>query len=176
MESSGGIPVGIAMPEIYTALERGTIDAVLMSPLPIGSYALHEVAKNLTWLDLSGSIFLLGIHQSAWNKIPAKEQQIIKDIVPDAISAYYRIYYQEGEAHWLQILKKARVQFFELSEADKGKLKQANLPLDNKWAEALEAKGIPGRATLNAFIDLCGKYKSLSPFNKYNPSLEFRRR
>jgi TRAP-type C4-dicarboxylate transport system substrate-binding protein len=74
----GGQPLTIAFAEVYTALERGTLDAAITGTKPGADVKLYEVTKYL-----AGPIGLrphvgIAINKQTWNKLPADIQHIMQ--------------------------------------------------------------------------------------------------
>ena len=62
----GAVPVGLAGAEIYEALERGTINGVVMPPTGINTWKLIEVAKYYTRIVPDCSVFYLMMNKDSW--------------------------------------------------------------------------------------------------------------
>jgi TRAP-type C4-dicarboxylate transport system substrate-binding protein len=75
----GGQPLTIAFAEVYTALERGTLDAAITGTKPGADVKLYEVSKYLV-----GPIGLrphvgIAINKAAWNRLPKDLQVIMQE-------------------------------------------------------------------------------------------------
>ncbi len=82
LESVGIAPVVFAIGDIYTALERGTIDYAVWSPRGVMDMGLHEVSKYMTpaaYGPSSNTVFIMNL--DAWNKL----SQPLKDVVIEAM-------------------------------------------------------------------------------------------
>ena len=66
----GGEPLTIAFAEVYTALERGTLDAAITGTKPGAMSALFEVSKYLVGPIGLRPHVALAINKTAWNKLP----------------------------------------------------------------------------------------------------------
>ena len=79
---AGGNPVLLAGSEVYTALERNTIDATeWIGPFHDQRLGLYRAAKHYYypgWHE-PGTVLELGINQRAWESLPANLQAIIRD-------------------------------------------------------------------------------------------------
>ncbi len=88
LHALGASPVSIAGGEVYTAMERGVIDACEYStPANDYSMGLHEVAKWMVvpgWYQTSSIIGFI-INMDKWNKLPSD----LKAIVKGALSQTY---------------------------------------------------------------------------------------
>jgi C4-dicarboxylate-binding protein DctP len=81
MEAYGATPTFASVSELYTALERGTIDGAFSSMDPSKAQKLYEAAPNVTWVMTSVSA-PMGVVASkkGWAKLsPAQQELILKD-------------------------------------------------------------------------------------------------
>ena len=94
MRKLGAVPVTIAEPEIYTALERGVVDG-FVAPLASGFTrpGFHEVVKYI----VNHYFYQIPTHilanQKSWEKLPDDVRQILNDATHEIESttvAYYR--------------------------------------------------------------------------------------
>ncbi|HAO25516.1 MULTISPECIES: TRAP transporter substrate-binding protein [unclassified Methylophaga] len=79
---AGGNPILLAGSEVYTALERNTIDATeWIAPYHDQRLGLHRAAKNYYypgWQE-PGAVLELSINKRAWNLLPPDLQAIIEN-------------------------------------------------------------------------------------------------
>jgi TRAP-type C4-dicarboxylate transport system substrate-binding protein len=165
MKALGAVPVGMTAPEIYTALERGTIDAVCFSPAAITVYGLHTVLKYYWAVPTGGQGIFLAINQDVWNRLPADIQKIMEEVALEHPKANQRIYQIEGNMASLEKMKAAGVEIIQASPEVKMQVtKVAKDVIGDKWVEEQEAKGRPGRQVMDRFAALVKKYEAVSPF------------
>ena len=81
LRRAGGIPVGLAQPEIYTALQTGSIDATeWVGPYNDLAAGLHDAAQYYYypgWHE-PGTTLECMINLEAWNSLPPDLQSIVK--------------------------------------------------------------------------------------------------
>ncbi|HEX6513484.1 MAG TPA: TRAP transporter substrate-binding protein [Chloroflexota bacterium] len=77
-ERWGAKPVVIDLSEAYSAIQRGTADCLLFTYSLLDSFKMYEVAKNLTRIDHSVNLATVDVNADSWNKLPAADQQILK--------------------------------------------------------------------------------------------------
>lgn len=83
LKSLGGGTTSIASSEIYTAMQRGLLDAVLTSSSSFGSFKLYEVAKYYTSPEDYSFYFTIepiAISLKSWNKLTPGQQKIMLDV------------------------------------------------------------------------------------------------
>ena len=155
----GATPVFIPMPATYEALERHTVEGASAGLWHMKALHFYEVAKNLYMIvDIGVSNAGFGtINLDAWNAISKKDQEIIQE-VSNEYPAYLSQRMIPGEAEILTAFKAAGVTVNYMSDADKETLKAAGEAVTKKWAEDMDAKGLPGTQILNEFLKSLAKY------------------
>ena len=80
----GGSPVNIAFGEVYSALEKKTVDGAMTSATNAEPMKFFEVAKYLDYWYLAGaSQEWLVANQKAWDALPKDLQQIVLDSIKE---------------------------------------------------------------------------------------------
>jgi TRAP-type C4-dicarboxylate transport system substrate-binding protein len=78
--SLGGVPVNIAFGELYTALEKKTVDGAITSATNAEPMKFFEVSKVINYWFLAGaSGEWLVANQKAWDGLPKDLQQVVLD-------------------------------------------------------------------------------------------------
>lgn len=81
LQALGAVPVPVASPEVYEAVERRTIDGILFPWTGITPYKLDEVVKNSTFGAALGATALLYVaNEDSYAKLP----QNVKDAMAQA--------------------------------------------------------------------------------------------
>lgn len=75
----GGQPLTVAFAEVYTALERGTLDAGISGTKPGFGLRWYEVSKYLVGPISMRPHVALSINKDTWRKLPADVQTILKE-------------------------------------------------------------------------------------------------
>lgn len=153
VEPFGATLVPSGLPQMYSQLQTGIGDGVLI--IGTGAYPLrlHEQAPYVLKLDTGPITFGgFGINTDVFNSLPDDVQEVITELGFE---------YSEENA---RIIEEREPQVFANFEADGATVidmpqslreEYANgLPdLAKIWADALEARGIPGREAVHAFMD-----------------------
>jgi TRAP-type C4-dicarboxylate transport system substrate-binding protein len=80
----GGAPINIAFGEVYTALEKKTVDGAMTSATNAEPMKFHEVAKFINYWYLAGAAQeWVVVNQKAWDGLPKDLQQAVLDAVKD---------------------------------------------------------------------------------------------
>ncbi len=124
----GANPIPMAFPELFTALQQGTVDGQENPLAIINSAKFYEVQK---YLSLSGHIWgsvLLMINKGIWEKLPADLQQVLaRDAV--RFRDVERKMIQESDAKLAGQLK-AKMQ---INEVDKAAFRKAVQPIYDSY-------------------------------------------
>ena len=80
----GGAPINIAFGEVYTALEKKTVDGAMTSATNAEPMKFFEVAKFLDYWYIAGAAQeWLVANQKAWDALPKDLQQVLLDAVKE---------------------------------------------------------------------------------------------
>jgi TRAP-type mannitol/chloroaromatic compound transport system substrate-binding protein len=108
----GAVPQNLAGPDIYPALERGTIDATeWVGPYDDEKLGFYKIAKHYYapgWWEPSAQVSFL-VNSEQWNKLPKLYQEIITTVCKEATVEMTAEYDAKNTAG-LQKLLKAGVQ------------------------------------------------------------------
>ncbi|MCK9357809.1 MAG: TRAP transporter substrate-binding protein DctP [Dehalococcoidia bacterium] len=106
MDKLGADVISMAQPEVYTALQRGMLDAILGSTataIGVSAWEVLDYGIDLT-VSLGGSGLL--INQDAWNELPAKYQVIVTEEASRVAADLNKKAMTQGEAGWQQLISK----------------------------------------------------------------------
>jgi TRAP-type C4-dicarboxylate transport system substrate-binding protein len=80
----GGAPINIAFGEVYTALEKRTVDGAMTSATNAEPMKLFEVAKYLDYWYIAGAAQeWLVANGKAWEALPKDLQQVVLDSIKE---------------------------------------------------------------------------------------------
>ena len=129
----GAAPINMAMPEIYTAMERGVVDGFVMAPIGfVKGFSWHEVTKYMIEPGFyRGSV--------AWLVNPRKWEQLPKDLQARIVTWKYdvfdpkaeKFYISQGNAHKQMIYDTEKTDLIRFSPADAEAY--LNLAYDSAW-------------------------------------------
>jgi TRAP-type transport system periplasmic protein len=77
IELLGGTPVTVSFGELYTALQRGTINGALTGMLGAQASKIYEVVDNNTWWNWSYVLEFIMVNEDAFAALPEDVQQIV---------------------------------------------------------------------------------------------------
>lgn len=149
IELAGATPVDIPGPDLYSSLERSTIDGGF---LPFESFVAnryYEIVKYSVSNGLFSAPMFCVMHRDTWNKLPRDIQQIIEGLSGASLSARCGAALDNYETQALEKVKAQGGQVYEFPPSEMDKIRGLIGPIYNEWVAKMEARGVPGRAILD---------------------------
>ena len=151
IERLNAIPIRISAPEINEAMSRGTIDGGLLGVATVLSYDLVPYIRSASYAEsFGGAVVTYAISQANWERLSPEVQEAMIEAGNEAT----RLGCEAADAaveQQYEVLRQAGVHIFQLSEEDTATFAAATGEIGETWAQALEARGHPGVAVLQAF-------------------------
>ena len=148
----GAIPVNMPVTEVYTALERGVVEGTVLPWEGNFVFKLAELLKYGTEADFYTMTMMVVMNKKKWNSLPDDVKKVIDETTGLAMSSKAGEVYDASRPFMKKMCLKKGMQALQLSSADKQKLKDLVSPLRNEWIKEMEAKGLPGKAVLDAAL------------------------
>jgi len=157
MKKLGAIPTSVDATEVYTSLERGTVDAAAFpSTYAHQSYRTYEVGKWYTENMMLGSVGCPTlIHVDRWAELPQQYKDLLIEAQPIAQAAAKAAYKAADEKNIPLFKKKLTFVKFTPDELA-GFRKAGGEPVWDEWVKLRESQGIPGRELLNFLLTQAG--------------------
>ena len=145
---------GIAMPvaDVYTALERGTIDGLITVPNFAIPAKINEVTKYWLWQPAMGGGNLIIMNKKVWESFPPDIQAIVEKLSKEAEVRYAKN--QRSPAALKKILADIGWDVYELSPEESARWVKAGYPVVEKWMAENEAQGLPVRQAIGILRSL----------------------
>ena len=149
----GCVPTMMPAGDIYTALERGMLDAVVWSwSYTFGSYKLYELCDYAaTDLRLKTTDMFVFANKDAWNALPDEWKELCNFSTAQAVNRYGK-YLAEGDAKWVPIFKEAGLEITSFPPKERARLVAKAESVWEDWVKDQESKGLPGREILDFAI------------------------
>ncbi len=161
MRKLGAVPTSVDATEVYTSLERGTVDAAAFpSTYAHQSYRTHEVGKWFTENMQLGSVGCPTlIHLERWASLPPQYKALLEEARPLAHAAVKKAYAEADEKN-IPLFKK-KLQFIKFTPDELAAFRKVGgQPVWEDWVTKREAQGIPGRELLNFLLKEAGSPRS----------------
>jgi TRAP-type C4-dicarboxylate transport system substrate-binding protein len=160
VKALGAVPVAIVSTEVYTALQRGTLDGALANPTFGQDYKFEEPCPNYFRLPFGTATHMMAISNDAWNKIPAELQKMFEDRLEENARKAADMYEGSGERRMQEKVAKGTMKITEPSAADMELLmKIAKQTIWNGWIEKMNKRGLAGQKVLDRWLELNAKWE-----------------
>ena len=127
-------PTPLPWGETYTAVESGVVDGLETTTEAMCTQGFHKLTNNVTITNHMVSVVGPVIADSVWQKIPAEDQQLMMDLLAEAVAAQ-RADVSGKEAGYIETMAaEANVAYFE----NPAELVELFTPY---WSEYAEANG-----------------------------------
>lgn len=150
MKNIGAVPTSVPATEVYTSIERGTVEAASFpSTYAHAAYKIHEVGSWFTTnLSPGTQACPTLINRNAWAQLPAQYQKLFEEARPQVKQALAKAYGAADEKN-LPLFKR-RLTFVTYTPAELAKFHQLGAkPVWDAWVAEMSAKGIPARELLD---------------------------
>lgn len=150
IEAMGGAPVGVGPTEVSDALNKGTIDGVIMGYSGVTAFQLHHVARYSTEWSTGVVAFAMVMNQDSYDKLPDDIKKVIGDTTGMTGAKRGGAEFDRDDKLSRKVTSDAGVQFIESTPDDAKQLQALADKIAKDATDALEAKGLPGREYLAA--------------------------
>jgi TRAP-type C4-dicarboxylate transport system substrate-binding protein len=158
VESLGAIPVTMPITDVYTALQRGTVDGLVTSLEPLKTFRLAEVIRSTTICNLSVGVIYVTMNRDKWDSLSPAVKKIFDEVSEKFADITSRVFDENdlvGKNFSLSLGNKV----ITLPPEELKRWEEHYQPILNKWVAENEAKGLPARAVLDEVFKLKEKYR-----------------
>jgi TRAP-type C4-dicarboxylate transport system substrate-binding protein len=131
------VPINIAASEIYTAMQRGTMDSLITANINIVPMKLYEVSKYANqWTINGGGLEFMCVNMDAYNKLPQEYQKALLEFVEES-GIGYKIWDHcaKADENSINELKSMGMTILYPSKAEIEKMRNISRPIWDKWAK-----------------------------------------
>lgn len=151
LKALGAVPVVMPMPDVYMALQKGTLDGVMADWEPIQGFRFYEVAKYVTTnTPFSYSLFTLIMNKNKFNSLPAEARAALEKNSGLEASASLSENFAYSAREVAQPLKnEGKVEIYELPASERQRwIEVGGVPAWEKWVKDSEKKGFKNARTI----------------------------
>jgi TRAP-type C4-dicarboxylate transport system substrate-binding protein len=153
LKGTGGVPVASNLNEYYNGIKTGVFEGTLTFMTAAMAIKVYEVAPSICMVNF-GAQFAggLSINKDVFESFPPYMQKIFIDV-----GKGYNEKLAEAQAarakKAMETMEQGGAKVVYLSDAERKRWadKLPNVPME--WAESMEAKGLPGKAMLQGYLD-----------------------
>lgn len=155
----------VSMPgaDAYTAMQRGTLDAIHFNDAAALIFKLHEVAKYRTSNGFNVLTIEYCMSADWFDALPADLQVVVNNWGRQmAIIEAQAFYDYGGQVNVIKMQEKGLTKI-DLPESELKNWKKAVSGVEAAWIATTEKKGLPAKAFLADIKKLAAKYAAMSP-------------
>ncbi|PHP27703.1 TRAP transporter substrate-binding protein [Limimaricola cinnabarinus] len=149
VKALGGEPLVLPMGEIYTAMERGTIDGFMRGTVGWAEQ-FQGVVTHVVYPGVYRAGFPVLVNQNAWNELPEDLRSRITTFVRDDLAPRIDEIWAEDVAEGVGQMEKAGFEVIELSGEDAARLRE--VAIESAWTEIAKTTGDDVAAELRGML------------------------
>ena len=153
----GAQNLSMGWPDIYLALERGTLDAGTTSWTASVGWKWQEVAESPIDISIMGGFFCgIAMNNDAWASLTPETQARWATLADDYALRFSKAY-DDGDVDAKAIWKAAGRTITEFPADEKKRLAEALLPIWQDWVAENEAAGRPAKRMYQVYVETMKK-------------------
>ncbi|WP_299808614.1 TRAP transporter substrate-binding protein [uncultured Roseibium sp.] len=150
IESLGAIPVGMPVPELPPALQKGVIDGAfipweIIPPLKIQEQTEFQI-EGADKERFGTTVFQVSMNKERWDGLPEDIQKAFSDASGDEWIQKVGEIWAGADDFGIGLATKAGNTHIMLSEEETEAFREALAPVADRWVEEVSSKGIDGAA------------------------------
>lgn len=150
LEKLGAEPVGMPAPQIYEAMQRGTIDGHMLPWEAVDGFRTHEVSDHHTEFGFYSLAFVLTMNRATYEALP----EDLKAVVDANSGLDWAIRagrgFDEGDRVGREVTL-ANGTLHQIEGAERAEWEAAAEDITRAYIQRLDAQGLPGSETYEAF-------------------------
>jgi TRAP-type C4-dicarboxylate transport system substrate-binding protein len=138
--------------DVYEMLSTGVADGTFFARESILTFKLAPLVKHALFVQggVYNTSFALIMNEAAFAKISPADQQAVMRVSGDAFARLAGLSFEDSDMKGLELLKQAGTQVTNANPALTDELRRATQPVFDAWLKDASAKGVDGRAALEA--------------------------
>ncbi|MBI3372985.1 MAG: TRAP transporter substrate-binding protein [Betaproteobacteria bacterium] len=160
IKSLGGVPVAMAVPETYNAIERGIVDGTALPYEALHGWKLAEVTKHHVAVNMYTTSNFLTMSLAKYNSLPAELKKVLDESTGARGSEFAGAAWDKGEEPGIEAARKAGNQFYKLTPEQRNAWIEKSKGVEIEWLRSMEAKGLPGKQALADLRGFLKRYDS----------------
>jgi TRAP-type C4-dicarboxylate transport system substrate-binding protein len=159
----GTVPTTMPAPRIYTAFQRGLLDAVAFPDSVSILFRINELQKSHTYINLSRINQEHCVSRKWFGALPPDLKEVVSRWAQGFAQAISQQFYVLAGAKARNTFRKGGINVVQLSDAEKKKWQAAARPVIEDWIKTNEAKGLPARKLVDFIRERAGEYEKMTP-------------
>lgn len=129
----GTTPVTVEFTEFYPALQRGTVNAIILQWTGVQPIRLWEVAKFHTEVRLLGAVTMIGMNKESYAKLPQQAKAVIDANAGEKWSREWGEFWDRVDGEGRELVAKQGNTIIQLEPAEETRWRTAITPLTDEW-------------------------------------------
>lgn len=151
VDSIGAVSVEMSANDLYTAMQRGTVDGTILSFASATPYSVNEVATHMSENASFGtSASWIGMSQEYFDSLSPEHQQIV-DECGKTTELELAAWVDENEGRIRDEYREQGIEIYELSDDQLAAFSEAMAPVENDFVSRLESRDLPAQEALDLF-------------------------
>jgi TRAP-type C4-dicarboxylate transport system substrate-binding protein len=157
LKRMGAVPVHMPITEVYTALERKTVDGIAVPWNTMRPFRFYEQCKFHTVAGLYTVTFFVVMNKEKYEELPQDVKKVLDDNTGQVMTVWAGRAYDQEDVPARRLVEKKGGKIYQLPLGEKERWRNAVLPLRGEWVKDMEAKGLAGEEVLKYATDKLSK-------------------
>lgn len=166
----GCTPVYFDQPEYYSALQKGTADAIYNPWIGVSPWQLHEVLNTVVETNIGNVFCAFIMNKDTYAEMSPEDQKIIDEIAAEYLTDLVVKGYEDVAAVGKDAFLAKGGTVLQLTDEELADLDSAFAPIWDDWLASMEAKGLPYEAGCDAMYNILKNLGVQHPAIGYQPS------
>jgi TRAP-type C4-dicarboxylate transport system substrate-binding protein len=157
LESLGATPVAMPAPDMYVAMERGTVDGTLFSINSIKPYRVDELAKSVSTNGPFGTfVVTIAMNKDKFDSLdPALQKALVQ--AGDETVVHLSQYVDESVSKRMAEFTAQGMTAYQFPPESQAVFAKALKVAESDWVKRMSDRGLPAEQTLADFKKAMGK-------------------
>jgi TRAP-type transport system periplasmic protein len=159
LDMLGATKVGMPANQIYESMAQKVIDGFGMPFEALPPFRLNEVSRFHTEVGMYTTAFGMFANKARFDALPPDVKKVLVETTSPASGYWKRVgeSWDRAEVVGRKSVVDRKNEIYTLPKDERKRWREAVRGLDEKWAAALEAKGLPGKALLKEARELSAR-------------------
>ncbi|MCD7980702.1 MAG: TRAP transporter substrate-binding protein [Clostridiales bacterium] len=144
----GANPVSVSINDLYSNLDKGTLDGCITDWHAVNSFSLDEVLSYYLDENIGVSTYFMVMNQDSYDALPEVLQQLLDDVAEDSLK-YTEVWDQYEE----EVKEAVADELYYLSDEERAKLEDVAQQTIDEWIESMDAAGYDGQAIYDTAME-----------------------
>jgi TRAP-type C4-dicarboxylate transport system substrate-binding protein len=161
LADAGSAAVAVGTGDIYSALERGIIDGLIMDSNGLTTYSIGDVVKYINVYPMVYPPMAIIMNLNKWKSLPPDIQKAIMSVsgLKGSENLGKRAYDDHLAGPFSDEVKKFNIDLYSLNAAEIKEWEAAASKQWSAWKDQMKSRGVDGQKILDEVLKLADSYK-----------------